>query len=152
MRQHVKHKYQLLVYFIYVYFHTNCTVFIRMRIGIGMIRDTDGGKERDRDRQIDVSAILCQRSDNSIHCSLTTSQIHTLIRTEHTCMYKMLAHTFRHKDQAQRSGVLLNTPQSKRDIKVPLREFSIDDKKMSSLLLTRRNLFIHTHTHTHCTD
>lgn len=117
-----------------------------MRIGIGMIRDTDGGKERDRDRQIDVSAFLCQRSDNSIHCSLSASQIHTHIRTEYTCMYKNACTYI----QAQRSSVLLNTTQSKRDIKVPLREFSIDDKKMSSLLLTRRNLFIHTHTH--CID
>lgn len=59
----------------------------------------------------------------------------------------MLTHTHE-RTQAQRSGVLLNTIQSKRDIKVPLREFSIDDKKMSSLLSTRRNLYTHIHTHT----
>lgn len=58
-------------------------------------------------------------------------------------------HTHNRQSRTGRSGVLLNTTQSKRDIKVPLREFSIDDKKMSNLLLTRRNLYTHKQTHTH---
>lgn len=76
MRQNVKHKDQLLfILFTCSIFIQNTFLLFSYKYGVNGL-ETQAKKEkrdRDRDREIDVSAVLCQRSDNSILCSFTHS-------------------------------------------------------------------------------